>query len=420
MRNAARESLGALTGARFFAAFWVLIYHYIVQFQYAALPGKSDSPIALPRGLGAILLQGHLAVDFFFLLSGFILAYTYTTPEGVFRGTRRQFWVARVARIYPVYLLGLILALPDYLNVQPNRWLVAVSGVAHLFMIHAWLPFTLDWNQPAWSLGVEAFFYALFPVVLPRLARLDRRGLWLAVAGSWLAFMALDGSLALVAHQGYETLPGFRDIVRYNPLVSFPEFVAGAALGLLFTRYGFEALPPLRRLASPASPAFDALIAGALILFGVMIGVADRLGVHGATVDTLAPFSLPLLAGIILLLAFQRGWIARALGLPFIVWLGEVSYAIYILHKAVWTLLYQPLWAALRAVSLALTGREPGNLALFLAFAVVVITIAGLSFRFLERPLRRWIRARWGGPAAPPDLFGAHPQPVASREARSR
>lgn len=417
MRQTARETLGALTGARFFAAFWVLIYHYLVQFQYAALPGKSTAPMTLPRGLGVILLQGHLAVDFFFLLSGFILAYTYITPDGAFRGTRRQFWVARVARIYPVYLLGLILALPEYLTIQPNRWLVAVSGVAHIFMIHAWLPFTLDWNQPSWSLGVEAFFYALFPLILPRLARLKRRDLWLALAGAWLAFMALDAGLEVLSIHGFAPLPGFRDIARYNPLVSFPEFVAGAALGLLFTRYGRESLPPLRRLSGPAC---DALIAGALILFVALLAVADLLGVDDNVVDVLAPFVLPLLCAVILLLAFQRGWIAKALGLPFIVWLGEISYAIYILHKPIWYLLYQPIWAALRAGSLALTGREPGNLAFFTAFAVVVIAASGLSFRFLERPLRRWIRARWSQPTRTPAHPSALAQPIASRQERPR
>jgi peptidoglycan/LPS O-acetylase OafA/YrhL len=390
-----RKTLDALTGARFLAAFWVLTYHFAIEFRFVRLPGKPTPPAQLPFGLGPFVTQGHLAVDFFFLLSGFILAYTYISPKGGLRGSRREFWVARVARIYPVYLLGLVLFTPEYLRVEHNWLIVGASAIAHLFMIHSWLPFTLYWNQPSWSLGVESFFYAFFPLLLPLAGRLRRRGLWLLFFATWLVFIGIDVGLVILTRHGFMSFPGWRDIARYNPLVSFPEFIAGMALGLLFTRYGRDALPLLRRFSAPA---FDALLVATLVVFGVLLLVADRLGIHGGLVDTLGPASLPPMAAIIFLLAFQRGVIVKLLSHPLMVWLGEISYAIYILHKPVWFLLYKPLWAALSAVSLAAVGHVPDNLVFYIAFSILVIIISGLSFQFLERPLRRAIRLRWGRP----------------------
>lgn len=395
MRQAARASLNALTGTRFFAAFWVVAYHFTIEFQRAPLPGKPASGVLAPPKLGLVLMRGHLAVDFFFLLSGFILAYTYATPGGKLRGSAREFWVARIARIYPVYLLGLAMALPEYLKVEPNRAIFAISGVAHLTMLHAWLPFTLDWNQPSWSLSVEAFFYLLFPFVLPLAGRLRRKGLWRLLLAGWIWFVATDAALVLIDFTGLIRGPGWNSFERYSPLASFPEFIAGMALGLLFVRYGADALPLLRRLSAPH---FDGLIVVALLGFGVVLEVTSKLGVYGSGVDVLAPLALPALTAIIFLLAFQRGLVARFLSLPLLVWLGEISYAIYILHKPIWFLLGAPLWQALDGASLATIGLIPDNLVFFAAFAALVILVSGLSFAFLERPLRRAIRQRWGQP----------------------
>ena len=403
VRERARKSLNALTGARFLAAYWVLAYHFTIQFRFDPLPGKPSSSAALPAWLAPFILQGHLAVDFFFLLSGFILAYTYISDEGALRGSPRAFWVARIARIYPVYLLGLILGFWPFLQVESNLAIVALSTFTHLFMLHGWIPVALDLNQPSWSLSVEATFYLAFPFVLPLAGRLRRRGLWLLFAGSWLFFGAVCLMLQALSDQGFDTLLGWRDIVRYNPAISFPEFIAGMALGLLFTRYGAAALPWLRGLRGWA---FDALIASALALFACVMLAIYNLGLANSPVDIAAPFALPLLAGLILLLACQRGAVAWLLSTPTLVWLGEISYAVYILHKPLWSLLSGPLWTALNPLSLALTRRPADNLALLLAFTALAVACAGLSFQFMERPLRRWIRRRWAEPARRPQATG--------------
>ena len=392
-----RPPLNALTGARFLAAFWVLMYHFAIQFRFDALPGKAPSSGALPLGLAPVILQGHIAVDFFFILSGFILSYTYVTSEGELRGSRRQFWVARIARIYPVYVLGLVLGLEPFLKLEPNLAIVAFSGFTHLLMLHSWIPVALDWDQPVWSLGVEATFYAAFPAIVPLAGRLRRRGLWLLLLGAWLAFLTICLILQALTDAGFSTLLGWRDIVRYNPVVSFPEFVVGIALGLLFLRYGSVIPSSLRRMRGWV---FDGLIAAMLALLVAALVALENLNLANADVDIGAPVTLPMLAALILLLAHQRGALARILSTGPLIWLGEISYAVYVLHKPLWYLLSGPLWSAVDAVSLASARRPASNLALFAAFVALVIACAGLSFRCLERPLRRLIRMRWGQPPA--------------------
>ncbi len=102
-----REHLRPLTGMRFLAALVVVFFHAVFTF---------DVRLPLTSWGSALLIRGYLSVDFFFLLSGFILSYCYTTTDGHIRGNARDFWVARFARIYPVYFLGLLLDFIPYLG----------------------------------------------------------------------------------------------------------------------------------------------------------------------------------------------------------------------------------------------------------------------------------------------------------------
>jgi peptidoglycan/LPS O-acetylase OafA/YrhL len=158
-----RPTLPALTGIRFFAAFYVVLFH--------SRPWLM-SHFNLPGSLITFLGNGYLAVALFFLLSGFILSYTYA--GNVENGRQHaKFWEPRFARIYPVYFLSLMLALPF------QRALPLTTKIAVLAMVQAWNPFrrgwTGAWNYPAWSLSVEAFFYLCFPFIQKRISRAGDR-----------------------------------------------------------------------------------------------------------------------------------------------------------------------------------------------------------------------------------------------------
>src|SRR4051794_29809514 len=112
MPRDARPPLRALTGLRFVAAMQVLLYHV-----YA--PGSRGAP----GWVRALVGSGYVGVGLFFVLSGFVLAYNYLEPMEAGRVSRREFWLARLARVYPVYLLGLVAGMPVFV-----QWMLHASA----------------------------------------------------------------------------------------------------------------------------------------------------------------------------------------------------------------------------------------------------------------------------------------------------
>lgn len=136
---------------------------------------------------GSLFSQGYLGVNFFFLLSGFILVYTYVDPVGRMRLTPYDFWVARLARIYPVYLLGFVVAAGPYLFQHHSAGASIVTALADIALTQAWIPTPAGtaWNGPGWSLSAEAFFYLAFPFTVLYIARFTRRQAFVALGASW-------------------------------------------------------------------------------------------------------------------------------------------------------------------------------------------------------------------------------------------
>src|SRR5262245_35048532 len=131
------KQIRTLTGLRFLAALHVVVFHF-GQKRFHGL-------------VGGLVSSGYTAVSLFFVLSGFVLAYTYGQRHAGRGLDRRTFWVARFARIYPLYVLALVIALPFYLrDGRPGGWLEPLLVVC---LAQAWLPgAAVAWNGPAWSL----------------------------------------------------------------------------------------------------------------------------------------------------------------------------------------------------------------------------------------------------------------------------
>src|SRR5215210_2308376 len=155
--------LDALTGLRALAAAGVAVAH---------MPHLQAAP-DLPPLLKRLALEGGVGVPFFFVLSGFVLAYTYHARLAApTRGELGRYYVARVGRIWPVHLLALglaALAMAAGAPIGPGEGSVG-AAVANAFLVHAWLPVPVayleSFNPVAWSLSVEVFFYLALPLVL--------------------------------------------------------------------------------------------------------------------------------------------------------------------------------------------------------------------------------------------------------------
>ena len=356
-----RRDLPALTGIRFFAAFYVVLFH--------GLPWALQR-YHLPQPLQTFLSHGYLAVSLFFLLSGFILAYTYA---GQLAGKlqRLHFWQARFARIYPVYFLSLLLAYYFEHN------LPLTSKAAVLAMVQAWNPWKPDlagvWNYPAWSLSAEIFFYLVFPFVLPWMSRRRNRELAILL-GVFLAACVLLRT----------PIQGFGDWSRWSslpaaplPLLRLPEFLAGMILGIRFLRQPEASSgrdSPALRVALP--------IAAALVLLSTPIGSWVSL--------VILPFAV-----LIYELAARRSWLARVLSTKMMLLLGSASYCLYLLQY--------PVRSWVRVIFSLLPSSFP-ELGAPLT-PLILICVSVLAFRFWEEPsrqaLRRWFsRMRVSAPAS--------------------
>ncbi len=356
--------LKPLTGLRFVAAMLVVVFHY-------GLRTGEHFP--------SLFSVGFVGVSFFFLLSGFILVYNYVDPEAHLRGTRRNFWVARFARIYPVYLFALLVAAGPFLWVHHSLVSRAVTGITSLTLTQAWVPSPAGttWDGPGWSLSAEAFFYLLFPACAIYIARLNRRRLYLVLGIMWVASVALAIALGHLdpTRGDFDHSWSWERILNYDPLVRLPEFLMGVALGRLFADRVRHQGATTTRYASPAI--------WSLIALGSIVVTLSWAHVLPTDLISTGLFA-PLFALLIYALAFSKGPLAALLSTPAMVLLGEASYALYILHY--------PIWDWMNRVLSGHRTIHMGTLSVFTVYVVIVIGTSILSLRLIEQPARRAIR----------------------------
>jgi len=372
-----RPRLPALTTIRFFAALWVAMFH--MQAMQAFHFG-----LAALRALASI---GYCGVSFFFVLSGFILVYTYSGRAT----TLRAFWQARFARIYPAlafcllitapwFFIGCILirahdprvVVPEWSWIAPHMWLSAALSVT---LLQSWLPQTaLAWNMPNWSLSVEAFFYFMFPFLLPRMTRLTRSQLVAIIPAGWLLALACTLAYTHFHPDGPgavdpTTLGPWINTLKFHPLMRLPEFLMGMASGLLFLRSERN-----QKLAWPL-----VLIGlAAIALVAALSPWIPYMVIHTAL---LAPAFTVLIYGVALRpagLGVLEGRVGEAL--------GEASYPFYLLHSMVISTFFVADWSTH-------TNRHQTLLG-FATWLLLAVAIAMLVDRFIERPLRRLLRPR--------------------------
>lgn len=354
-----KEILPALTGLRCFTALNIVFFHF------------SNPQWFGP--LAPVVNSGYTSVSFFLLLSGYVLAYNYSDRAQKGQLDRRNFWIARFARLYPVYLLGLIISLGMLMQEWHARTHAqfAWGFVLTPLLLQGWHPWlSTFWNTPAWFMSTEAFFYAIFPFVV--LWKRPRRLLPLVslMAGLWLLGMVLPSLYLWLRPDGVAHIDRYTDgfwirALKFTPPPHIPSFLFGIALADL-----------------------DGMIPRAArkrFLFG-LLGVAGIFTVlyYGDHM----PFPLmhdgllmPLFGLAILGLAGHNP-ISRFFSFPPFAVVGQASYCLYILHFNLWNLIHGS--HVLNRLHLA--QFDPWLSYALLIGASLLVMVA------IERPAQRWIR----------------------------
>jgi peptidoglycan/LPS O-acetylase OafA/YrhL len=372
---AARPRLPALTSLRFFAAFHVVIFHF-----------QAMQVFLGPAWFQKLSSIGYVGVSFFFVLSGFILVYTYAGRPMVLR----DFWRARFARIYPAYTFSLLVTAPFFffavltMNIPFFVWAKAhlkLASALVLSLLQAWVPqAALTWNAVAWSLSVEAFFYLLFPFLLLLLIRRSQPQLFLIAVASCLASLALSGSY-LVLNPDHLTVVNadvlgsfWLNALKFNPLARLPEFLLGMACGFLFLRS--------RRESKFALPLVLSGIA-ALVAVAYFSSVIPYPILHTALLA-------PAFAAIVYGFALRPNW-GALLENRVLVLCGDASYSLYLLHSMIIGMYFHNTSGQLRY-------QSPIGV---LVFVLLAVTISALVYRFIEEPARRKLNPKLKPPLGP-------------------
>jgi peptidoglycan/LPS O-acetylase OafA/YrhL len=311
---------------------------------------------------------GFLGVDLFFVLSGFIISYTYWQRFSVCSyNTYRSFLWARLARLYPVHLFTLIASALLLVGVRVSGFVGAKdfstwtlgNFLANAMLVHAWRPHYIEsWNNASWSVSCEWFAYLVFPLlVFIGLKKLSVQAVVMCVV--------LFQSIPIVfAQAGY--LPPCILLVKV-----LCEFTAGCLMYHLYTRRCEYAR------------------AGKKLNYGVVAALASVL-VLVWEYRRLAPDWLALVFPfVILAVAESSGFFGRLLGSKIAVYWGRVSYSLYMTHNVT-------LWL-LKAFLPVHSGGA--GILLFFVYIASISVVAVLTYHFVEEPARKWMRARNRGAA---------------------
>ncbi|MCK1269106.1 MULTISPECIES: acyltransferase [unclassified Bradyrhizobium] len=327
---------------RFVAALGVFIFHL----------KTIDSGIA-PIWNGSY----GLFVDMFFILSGFVISYSYPSDARGLKAYSR-FMIRRIARIYPLHFLTLLVfVLLIGFGLDRSARSTPLDFLYNLVLLQAWgVTDHLSFNSPSWSISAEFFCYLIFPLLM-----------LLARKVHPLVLAAIVAALYLVLAHGH--LPIWQERSQmyganydYGMLRALPSFLNGILLAILF------------RLSHPYR--HKPVVFAGIALFGISVLVLN--------IFAKPDLAIILFSCAILLTAVGESAFVQIPGSRLLGRLGNTSYSIYMLHDAVLIAVFKPLWASL--------GLRPDQFGLFaLACCAILTIIADRTYAYFENPARRLI-----------------------------
>ncbi|NML69363.1 acyltransferase [Chryseobacterium sp. RP-3-3] len=335
--------ISQITFTRFLAAIAIVISHF-----------NKDMFVYKTDYISNIFLKANVGVSYFFILSGFIMIVAYHKKEKI---VYFEYYKNRLARIYPLYVVGLLLFLVTrYSNFSIDKVFL------YLFGLQSWIPGkAMILNFPGWSISVEFLFYLIFPLLHNYFYSKKNKSIWVAGIVLWV--------ITQVFSYLYEASPSYKgphteshEFLYYFPLMHVSEFLVGNLAGLFFVK-NFKQ----KNYDIPVI-----LIFAATMLSLIFVPLFYHNGL-------MALLFIPL----IILISRNNGFVTKLFSLKPLEYLGEASYAVYITHI--------PILYILREVLKWQKYKLDIN-SIFWVYLAVLILTSMLFYQFIEKPLRDYLK----------------------------
>ncbi|HAZ12849.1 MAG: hypothetical protein A2X86_21800 [Bdellovibrionales bacterium GWA2_49_15] len=357
---ATRPFLKNLNGLRFLAASYTIFFHYWY----------------FPNSVfwKNFFVHGHISVPFFFLLSGFVLSYSYH-GHGFFEGkNNRAFVLNRFIRLAPIYYVAMGLAIPMAIYRQLHDYHISLTdnilfSIAHLTMTQSLVPFKSlmqFWNVHSWSLSVEMFLYFCSPFLIYKAGKLGPKNLYIAffiltIMNSFFFFLFLPGNFLEVHISSF-----------YAPMY-LPTFLSGIILAKVF-------ILEQKNIEKISSPIF--------VLSSVVLLVCFFSGFEEHFYSAFNPI-FHICFSLVILSSCVSNRFNFFLGGKWMFFLGEASYAMYILQA--------PVKTATQFFLSKVIGYKRYDGLLYGSIIYISIVLCAIALSFLFDPFaRKYLKRRFG------------------------
>lgn len=308
--------------------------------------------------------EGFVGVSFFFVLSGFIIAYNYQKRLSESKITKRAFWVARIARVYPLHLLTLFIA------AILGNYVIASGGidwiehfVASLTLTNAYIPksdYFFSFNSPSWSLCCEQLFYICFPFLIPITENHKK-----------LLCVFFVSAVLVVVGMYFTPENDIKGFWYVNPITRLPDFIVGM---LLFQFYNHLKNKNISYYQGSIIEVLSIALFLAFYFYAAEIPKVYRYSCY---------YWLPV-AVLLISFSLQKGILSCLLSNRFLVIGGEISYSFYLIHLLI--LQSYAKWQEGSDLYIAWYIAVP------ILFCIIVL-LSLLSYYYFEKPMNKRVKS---------------------------
>lgn len=351
------HNLKIVTFPRFIAGLGAVCWHFILNTNFI----EKVEPFQSFWLAQAFIHCAPIGMGYFYALSGFVLAAIYYKP-GITTLDYKHFFLMRLARIYPIFLLSLV----AYLALTwPASREQPLAIALNTLLLQSWVsPYPLSLNYPAWTLSVELFFYLLFPFLVISFDRFSTRKLFVFTGVIWLISNLLQLYYTITLRPPEGSIA--HDVLIYFPPLNLNGFLIGMLGGICLVRHG-----------APVSGSKALNIALALLCVAAPIALTLTLG-REVNVGGTAPFIVLMMYILVTTRTRLWDWMSQ----PRFEALGHISYAMCILQV--------PLFIAFMKVVTYRFRMTPGEL--FYSYFALLMVVSYIVYYLYEAPIRDWVR----------------------------